>query len=142
MRRRAAHPAKVGAEQICAIIAIACEPPSASDRPITQWSQQEVADEAMRRGIVVVQPNVLQSGSGPVSLPDMVETAAAETPVTIMTWKHPGTVLASWQRLEKLHRRRGQLDRAGAGLSVAQTKKLKHISGLIRITHSTACILP
>ena len=45
-------PAKVGAEQICAIIAIACEPPSASDRPITQWLQQEVADEAMRRGIV------------------------------------------------------------------------------------------
>ena len=45
-------PAKFGAEQICAIIAIACEPPSASDRPITQWSQQEVADEAMRRGIV------------------------------------------------------------------------------------------
>ena len=35
-------PAKFGAEQICAIIAIACEPPSASDRPITQWSQQEV----------------------------------------------------------------------------------------------------
>ena len=45
-------PAKFGAEQICGIIAIACEPPSASDRPITQWSQQEVADEAMRRGIV------------------------------------------------------------------------------------------
>ena len=49
---RSAAPAKFGAEQICAIIAITCEPPSASDRPITQWSQQEVADEAMRRGIV------------------------------------------------------------------------------------------
>lgn len=45
-------PATFSAEQICAIIAIACEPPSASDRPITHWSQQEVADEAMRRGIV------------------------------------------------------------------------------------------
>ncbi len=45
-------PPTFGAEQICAIIAIACETPSASDRPITHWSQQEVADEAMRRGIV------------------------------------------------------------------------------------------
>ena len=45
-------PARFSAEQICAIIAIACETPSASDRPITHWSQQEVADEAMRRGIV------------------------------------------------------------------------------------------
>ena len=45
-------PATFTAEQICAIIAIACEQPSASDRPITHWSQQEVADEAMRRGIV------------------------------------------------------------------------------------------
>ena len=45
-------PATFSAEQICAIIAIACELPSASDRPITHWSQQEVADEAMRRGIV------------------------------------------------------------------------------------------
>ncbi len=45
-------PATFTAEQICAIIAIACERPSVSARPITHWSQQEVADEAMRRGIV------------------------------------------------------------------------------------------
>ncbi len=45
-------PAKFTPEQICAIIAIACEPPSDSGRPITHWSQQEVADEAMRRGVV------------------------------------------------------------------------------------------
>ena len=45
-------PATFSAEQICAIIAIACEQPSNSDRPITHWPQQEVADEAMRRGIV------------------------------------------------------------------------------------------
>jgi len=45
-------PATFSAEQICAIIGIACEQPSDSDRPITHWSQQEVADEAMRRGIV------------------------------------------------------------------------------------------
>ncbi len=47
-------PAKFSAEQICAILAIACETPSASGRPITHWSQREVADEAMRRGVVDV----------------------------------------------------------------------------------------
>ena len=31
---------------------------------------------------------------------------------------------------------------APAGLGVAQTKKLKHNSGLLRIPHSTASILP
>jgi FixJ family two-component response regulator len=32
--------------------ALACEPPSASDRPVSHWSQQELGDEAMKRGIV------------------------------------------------------------------------------------------
>jgi transposase len=49
---RSGAPATFTAEQICAIIAIACEQPSASDRPITHWSQEEVADEAIRRRIV------------------------------------------------------------------------------------------
>jgi transposase len=45
-------PARITPEQICAIFAIACETPSASGRPITHWSQREVAEEAMRRGVV------------------------------------------------------------------------------------------
>lgn len=49
---RSGAPTTFTPEQICAIIAIACENLSASDHPITHWSQQEVADEAMRRGIV------------------------------------------------------------------------------------------
>ena len=44
-------PARFTPEQICAILAIACETTSASGRPISHWSQREVADEAMRRGI-------------------------------------------------------------------------------------------
>jgi hypothetical protein len=39
-------------EQICAIVAIACERPEQSGRPITHWTQQEIADEAIKRGIV------------------------------------------------------------------------------------------
>jgi transposase len=49
---RSGAPARITAEQICAIVALACERPSKSDRPVTHWSQQELADEAMKRGIV------------------------------------------------------------------------------------------
>jgi transposase len=49
---RSGAPARITAEQICAIVALACERPSESDRPVTHWSQQELADEAMRRGLV------------------------------------------------------------------------------------------
>ena len=49
---RSGAPARITAEQICRIVALACEPPSRSDRPVTHWSQQELADEAMKRGIV------------------------------------------------------------------------------------------
>ncbi len=51
-RPRCGAPATITPEQICAIIALACEQPSDSAIPITQWSQQAVADEAMKRGIV------------------------------------------------------------------------------------------
>ena len=43
---------RIAPEQICAIVALACEAPSQSGLPVTHWSQQELADEAMRRGIV------------------------------------------------------------------------------------------
>jgi putative transposase len=49
---RCGAPARIAAEQICAIVVLACEPPSASDRPVSHWSQQELGDEAMKRGIV------------------------------------------------------------------------------------------
>ena len=49
---RGGLPARITPEQVCAIVALACEPPSESGLPVTHWSQQELADEAMRRGIV------------------------------------------------------------------------------------------
>ena len=39
-------------EQICAILALACEPPEASGIPITHWSQSALAREAVKRGLV------------------------------------------------------------------------------------------
>jgi hypothetical protein len=49
---RPGAPVRIGAEQVCAIIALACEAPALSDRPISQWTSREVADEITRRGIV------------------------------------------------------------------------------------------
>jgi putative transposase len=48
-------------EQICAVVAMTCEKPSESERPISHWSQREIADEAVRRGIV---PNISQRSVG------------------------------------------------------------------------------
>jgi transposase len=49
---RPGAPARITAEQVCAVVALACEAPSAAGRPISQWTNQEIADELMRRGIV------------------------------------------------------------------------------------------
>jgi putative transposase len=49
---RSGTPARITPEQAARILALACEAPSASGRPISQWTNHEVADEVMRRGIV------------------------------------------------------------------------------------------
>jgi putative transposase len=50
---RPGAPATLSAEQWCQIIALACEPPAVSERPISHWTPRELADEARKRGIVV-----------------------------------------------------------------------------------------
>jgi len=49
---RPGTPARITSEHVCRIMALACEAPSASGRPISQWSTTELAAEIMRRGIV------------------------------------------------------------------------------------------
>ncbi len=49
---RPGAPAKLTAEQVCQIEALACEKPAASERPISQWTSREIADEIVKRGIV------------------------------------------------------------------------------------------
>jgi len=49
---RSGAPAKFTAEQVCQIVAIACEPVEESDRPVTEWTARELADEAIKRDIV------------------------------------------------------------------------------------------
>src|SRR5215475_11154970 len=43
------------------VIAMTCEKPSESERPISHWSQREIADEAIRRGLV---SNIAQRSVG------------------------------------------------------------------------------
>ena len=49
---RSGGPGKFTPEQVCAIIALACEAPEDSALPISHWSQSEVARQAVKRGIV------------------------------------------------------------------------------------------
>jgi transposase len=50
---RPGAPGKFTPEQVTQILAVACEPPEKSGRPITHWTAQELTDEVIRRGIVV-----------------------------------------------------------------------------------------
>jgi putative transposase len=49
---RSGKPSAISADQRCQIEALACEKPEQSERPISQWSGREIADEIMKRGIV------------------------------------------------------------------------------------------
>jgi len=49
---RPGAPARITADQICKLMELACEKPEDSERPISQWTAREIADEVMQRGIV------------------------------------------------------------------------------------------
>lgn len=49
---RSGAPGTFTAEQITQIMAIACEPPKLSGRPVEHWTHWELADEAVQRNIV------------------------------------------------------------------------------------------
>ncbi|MCP4807234.1 MAG: helix-turn-helix domain-containing protein [Proteobacteria bacterium] len=49
---RPGTPPTFTAEQLTQIIAVACELPEESGRPVTHWTPRELADEVIKRGIV------------------------------------------------------------------------------------------
>ncbi len=49
---RSGSPGTFSAEQVVGLIAVACEPPEKSGRPVTSWTGRELADEARARGLV------------------------------------------------------------------------------------------
>jgi putative transposase len=50
---RPGAPATITADQRCQIEALACEKPENSERPISQWTAREIADEVKKRKIVL-----------------------------------------------------------------------------------------
>src|SRR5215211_4906748 len=73
-RPRSGAPPTFTPEQVCQIVALACEAPSEeSGRPVTHWSLRELADEAIKRGIVEdISPRSVGSflkGGGPKAPP-------------------------------------------------------------------------
>jgi transposase len=49
---RPGAPGKFTPEQVTQILAVACEPPEKSGRPITHWTLKELTEEVIQRGIV------------------------------------------------------------------------------------------
>ena len=49
---RSGTPPQFTAEQIVQIIAVSCEAPGASQRPVSHWTPSELADEVVKRQIV------------------------------------------------------------------------------------------
>ena len=50
--QRPGAPATFTFEQFMQIMALACEKPEAAERPVSSWTPRELADEAIKRGIV------------------------------------------------------------------------------------------
>jgi putative transposase len=49
---RPGKPSSITEEQRCRIAALACESPLKAGRPISQWTEREIADEIEAQGIV------------------------------------------------------------------------------------------
>ncbi len=49
---RSGAPVTFTAEQVCQILAVACEAPAESKRPVAEWTPREPAEEVVQRGIV------------------------------------------------------------------------------------------
>jgi len=49
---RCGSPGKFSAAQVCGILAVACEPPGNSNRPISHWTGEELRDEVITRKLV------------------------------------------------------------------------------------------
>ncbi len=45
-------PARITPEQVCQVVALACQAPEKAGRPISQWTGREIADEIRARSII------------------------------------------------------------------------------------------
>jgi putative transposase len=78
---RPGAPVTFRAEQVVRIVAIACAPPPGSARPTSHWTPRELAEEAVKRGIVgSISPRSVERflGSGRAQAPPEPLLAHAE----------------------------------------------------------------
>ena len=88
----------------------------------------------------VMDSNVVEPGPGADAAPGLLEMSEVRT--GLLTDDDPRVVLWTGKGGQHGHRGAGERYHPRAGLGVGETKKLKRISGLFRIPHSAACILP
>lgn len=48
---RSGRPSDIKPEQLCQLVALACEDPETYGRPITHWTRRELTEEAIKQGI-------------------------------------------------------------------------------------------
>src|SRR5215472_15003110 len=81
---RPGAPATFSPEQVVQIVAVACEPPEKSGRPISHWTNRELADEAKKRQIV--------SDIHPTTVGLFLKRGRfAATPQSVLAEQQPGT---------------------------------------------------
>ena len=112
-RARPGAPPTFSAEQVAQIIAVACEKPEVSGRPISHWSPRELADEVMKRGIV--------ESISPRHMGRLLKRGrSAAAPHSLLDQQHPERPRVSRSRRDRL-RRVSQGSRArGAGRPCSQ----------------------
>jgi putative transposase len=108
---RAGRTPRVTAEQVCQIVALACEAPERSERPITHWTAREIADEVVRRGIIEsISPRhaarILKNPEPPTAPGPVLADPGARRAVRGQGRRH--------QRPVRRGRRPGRAGRAGA----------------------------
>jgi len=71
---RSGAPGRIAPEQWCHLVALVCEVPEGSERPISHWTPREIAAEAVKRGLVArISPRHVGrflKGDGPQAAPN------------------------------------------------------------------------
>lgn len=88
---RTGAPPRITAEQKCSLIALACRKPEEFGRPITHWSNRELADEALKQEVVEqISPrhagrilkkttfDLTRSGTGSIPVPIQIGKSASK----------------------------------------------------------------
>lgn len=88
---RAGAPARFSLEQILQLFAMACEKPEQYERPISEWTARELADEMVKQGIV--------ESISPRHVGRLLEEASLK-PHQSGYWLNPPPTLPSMRRLK------------------------------------------